>query len=104
MIENVIMYFLTFFSCVTLWKQEQLLLAILALYFIILLYFHKFDQNVIFYGLFMGLIFSIVEYICIKYFEMWKYQSTQALPLCLPVLWAIVALFMLDFIATMTTK
>ena len=76
-------------------KQETSVALLHILFLCILMQIH--GPRLVMLALFVGALMALIEFVCIKYFDMWKYNFTNnTIPVWLPFTWAIVALFIID--------
>jgi hypothetical protein len=86
----------TFVVAVHFRKQEGLVAAILGLILIQLLVFNKFTTKQSIIIIMFGFIMATAEYVCIKWFNMWKYNYIEwVVPAWLPIGWSISGVFLL---------
>lgn len=97
MFINAICYFITCLSAMLFHKQELQVTFVHMLVFLVLVYLHLYRVYSIYTSILTGIVLSIVSFICVRYFKMWKHSlSHYDIPLWMPFTWCIVAFFIID--------
>lgn len=88
---GVVTYVFVLVSTLLLYKHEMYVLLCMCCAFIILCYFASLP--VIFASVIVGIGMSVVSYICVKVFKLWKHNFAHSLiPYWMPIAWALVAM------------
>ena len=97
----IVLYALVFLSAVLLRQYEYHVAVSHALLVFLLASSHKKYEVIV--ALLTGIIFATTEYVCIRYFDMWKYNNTNyTIPIWLPFTWAAVGFFVIDLTHRLT--
>lgn len=92
---NIAIYFATCLTAMMLRKNEKLVALLHIILLLTLISCHSLQET--FTALIAGIVLSSTEFICIKHFNMWKYNYTNyMIPIWLPFTWAIVTFFIID--------
>ena len=82
---------LTLVTAIGLRQREELSAIVQAGLLVALLCMKR---DLIVYAVLAGVIMTCVEFVCIEYFDMWRYtNAAHTVPLWLPFMWATVAIF-----------
>jgi hypothetical protein len=93
---NLALFIMTFVIAVTFRKNEWIVAGLLALVLATLLVYNKFGAKKSAIIIAFGFIMATAEYVCIKLFNMWKYNYVNwVLPVWLPLGWSISGVFLL---------
>jgi hypothetical protein len=92
-INLILIYIITLILILLNRKNEYNVFIILLLSFILTIYLYKVNILLV---LFLGILFCIVEIICIKY-KLWKYNFTNnIIPIWLILAWSMSVIFILE--------
>lgn len=92
---NFGIYIITFILTVMFRKKEILVTIINSIILLLTIQNHNILQSQT--AIIAGSGFALLEYICIKYFDMWKYNVTNyIIPTWLPLIWILTSFFILD--------
>lgn len=96
LIRSFPFFFATFITAITLRQNEELAaLGILSLMFILVMIMQMTTLSVI-VALGFGLMATCAEWVCVRMFDMWKYNYTKYdVPIWLPFAWSMAAIFAL---------
>jgi hypothetical protein len=97
MIYHVVIYILTFISAIIFRKNEQVVAIFHFFLMVMMCLLHINRIGIIILCICLGIIMTIAEYICVRFFGMWKYSNTtNTLPFWLVFTWILVAFFFYD--------
>jgi hypothetical protein len=97
-----VIYPLTVVSAWYLSKKEIAIAAVHLLLFVILSLSNR-PKRAITTAVIMAIAFTILCYITVTWYNMFKFNNTRyAIPLWLPVTWALVAYFVMDLLQTLS--
>lgn len=95
-ITNISLFIITFLVATILKKYESIVAILLTSILALLMYFNNLTSRQRIILIIFGVIMATTEYICIKYFDMWKYNFVYYdIPLWLPFAWSITGVFLL---------
>lgn len=96
---NLILFVFTFIVAV-IWKKKEWIVVVLLLAILLTLFLHNnFGWKQCFIIVLFGFIMATAEYICIKWFHMWKYNYVNwIVPVWLPLGWSISGVFLLSLL------
>ena len=97
LIACTLIYMIVLFSTIIGRKKEAFVLVFHVLLFLILVFTKHLNVYKITLALCIGIVMSIIEYICIKYYGMWHYNYVKnTIPLWLPMAWTFVTMLIID--------
>jgi hypothetical protein len=96
-VTSACVYATVFCSAIIFRKKEFLVLIFHGALLFIMFFLRRKKMYVIALAICIGGVMSFVEYICIKYFNMWRYNFVNnTIPVWLPMAWTFVALMIMD--------